>query len=296
MTAQTASTLDHRPLRRFDVGGTHVLERAGDGPAVVFLHGIGANANSFVPVLERCPPGPRLLAWNAPGYLSSRPLDVAAPTAQDYAAVLTQMLDLLELTQAHIVGHSLGTLIAAAFAQRTPGRVASLTLAAAAQGYGVPAGAPLGAGPAKRLEDLADLGPVAFAEARAARLVHQPENNPKVVAQVRDAMARINPGGYAQAVHMLAGGDLAASVAQVTCKPGFIIGAGDQVTPIAQTRSAMQAWHAVHGETPRCITIPDAGHAVYVQQPQAFVSALLDLVPALKRQPAQGATEERHGG
>lgn len=283
-------------LRHQDMGGIHFLERTGIGQTLIFLHGIGSNSDSFIPLFETFPEGPRLIAWNAPGYLTSTPLAAARPTAEDYAVALERFFDGLDLDTATIIGHSLGTLIAVAFAARAPERVSSIVLAASAQGYGAQAEEPLPLKAADRLKDLESQGPEAFAEARAPRLVFDPERNPSLVARVRHEMARINPGGYAQAVHMLASGNLAASVAQVRQKPGFIVGAEDQITPLDQTNAAMRAWSETHGETPHCISIAGAGHAVYVQAPQAFCAALMELVPHIQTPTPSHAEGEFHGG
>lgn len=251
------------------------IARPGPGPVVVFLHGIGSNATSFAPIFELLPPRFSLIAWNAPGYSGSAPMAMDWPLATDYADRLAQMLDGLDLGQVHIVGHSLGTLIATAFALRFPERLLSLTLAAAANGYGVPRGGVLPERVGNRLTELARLGPAAFAHARAGNLVHEPASHPDIVARVEAAMAQVNPDGYAQAVRMLASGDLPGDLARVAARPGFIVGLQDRVTPIAQTRAAAQAWEAARGIRPTITEIDQAGHAVYLQRPGAFCSALL---------------------
>ena len=252
------------------------VARPGQGSVVVFLHGIGSNAASFAPLFNVLPAEMNLLAWNAPGYVGSAHLAEDWPVAAHYARKLAQLLDDLGHRSVHLVGHSLGTLIAAAFARRFPGRLQSLTLAAAANGYGVPRGGALPDGVGARLEDLARLGPAAFASARAGNLVYDPARNPDIVAQVKDAMAQVIPEGYAQAVRMLASGDLPDDLAYVPIRPGFIIGAQDRVTPMAQTSGAAGAWQETHGENPVITEIDQAGHAVYLQQPTAFCAALMD--------------------
>jgi pimeloyl-ACP methyl ester carboxylesterase len=273
-------------VERRSTGEVSYLARPGSGPVVVFLHGIGSNATSFAPLFDRLPGDLNLVAWNAPGYLSSAPLAAHWPVADDYAGALERFLVALGHRRVHLVGHSLGTLIATAFARRAPKRLESLTLAAAANGYGVVPGSALSDKTAARLEDLAALGPAAFAHARAGNLVHDPEANPEIVAQVEAAMAQVNPEGYGQAVRMLASGKLAEDIGAVQLRPGFIIGAQDRVTPEVQTRAAARAWQAAHGAAPRVTEIDQAGHAVYLQQPDAFCAALLDhLAQASSRNP-----------
>lgn len=282
-------------LCRQEIGCVPHIERAGFDPTLVFLHGIGSSSESFAPLFEAFPKGPRLIAWNAPGYSTSKLLAKATPTASDYAEALEQFFDKLNLDKATIVGHSLGSLFAVAFALRAPARVSSIVLAASAQGYGIGADEPLPTKAADRLNDLARLGPEKFAEMRAPRLVFNPEVNPSVVALVRQEMARINPDGYAQAVHGLASGDLAAAVVRLDKKPAFIIGAQDQITLRDQTEAAMHSWAKAHGEMPSCISIPNAGHAVYVQEPAAFADALIKLVPEIHTRTPSHPEGEIHG-
>jgi pimeloyl-ACP methyl ester carboxylesterase len=270
MTAPLRSQTMALPRTR---GGICYAGRAGEGPAIVLLHGIGSNADSFAPVFERMSPRYRLIAWNAPGYGGSSALEQDWPSAHDYARALEGFLDDLGITSCCIVGHSLGTLIAAAFAQANPQRVSHLVLAACAQGYGVSDDKDMPPSVAKRITDLKSLGPDVFAKTRAARLVYAPDQAPDVVAQVEAAMAQVNPLGYAQAVRMLAGGDLAATMAQVKTPCSFIVGAQDVVTPEAQTIAAAQAWAGPRA-MPAITRIAEAGHAVYIQKPDAFVSAL----------------------
>lgn len=257
-------------------GDLSCIARRGPGPVVVFLHGIGSNAASFAPIFNSLPSDLSLLAWNAPGYGASAPLAADWPLAEDYAAKLAVFLDQLGHGSVHLVGHSLGTLIAAAFARRHPDRLQSLTLAAAANGYGVQQGGVLPDKVGARLQDLARLGPKAFAKARAANLVHDPAAHPDLVARVEAGMGQVNPKGYSQAVRMLASGDLPGDLAHVALRPGFIIGAQDNVTPMPQTIAAATAWEAAHGTKPAITEIDQAGHAVYLQQPDAFCAALTD--------------------
>lgn len=254
--------------------GIRFVERHGVGAPIVFLHGIGSNAGSFLPLFQALPDHLHLIAWNAPGYSGSREIDKPWPVAKDYAQALAGFLDALALPAVRLLGHSLGTLVAAEFARLFPERVDRLVLAAAAAGYGLPVDAALDGKLAARLDDLATMGAARFAKSRAPRLVFAPEQNRACVAKVEAAMSRITPSGYGQAVRMLASGDLAGSVAQLQAPPDFLLGAEDQVTPRAQTDRVMAAWSAAHGGHPRLSVIEGAGHAVYVQKPEQCAAAI----------------------
>jgi Predicted hydrolases or acyltransferases (alpha/beta hydrolase superfamily) len=247
-------------------------EHPGDGPVLVALHGIGSEARAF-DALAGCLPGWRLLAWEAPGYGPSEALPVEWPAASDYADVLEAFLDARDLGRVHVLGHSLGTLIGAAFAKAYPGRVESLTLASCAQGGGAAPGT-LPDKQAARLADLQRLGAPDFARTRAPRLVFQPESHPALVANVTAGMAKVRLPGYAQAVRMLASGNLSADCAALKVPAAVVVGAEDVVTPPEQSRAAHAAIPAAHRGA--LTLIPGAGHALHQQAPRALATAFLD--------------------
>ncbi len=243
---------------------TFGFRTAGAGAPLVLLHGIGSNAGSWRDQLEGLADVRRVIAWDAPGYGGSTALAAERPLAADYAERLQLLLAGLGLDRVDIIGHSLGALIASAFARQWPALVSRLILADAAAGYGVAATAPLPESAQARLDDLAALGPTAMAEKRAARLL-SPAASPDCVARVRDAMAAINPAGYRQATAMLAQGDLGDDARHIEIPTLVICGAQDTVTrPVGNRAIADQL---ANGEY---VEIPEAGHASYVEQPAAF--------------------------
>lgn len=255
-------------MQRLTLAETALLHRPGTGPALVMLHGIGSNAESWVPLMQALPADWNLLAWWAPGYGASVRVGTAGPAA--YAARLGAVLDALGITQAHLLGHSLGCLFAGAFAAAAPARVAGLAFLSPALGYRVPPGAPLPEKVAARIDDLRALGPTEFAAKRAARLVFRPEEKPAVLAAVRGAMGAVNLPGYADAVHALGAGDLLADAARLAMPALVASGAEDVVTPPGNAQAlhaALPAGSALH-------PVPGAGHALPQESPAA-VAALL---------------------
>ncbi|WCO71754.1 alpha/beta fold hydrolase [Enterobacter hormaechei] len=106
----------------------------GSGIPLMLLHGISSGAASWHKQMALN--GFRVLAWDMPGYGESPMLAVARANAGDYADALAAMLDRAGVWQTVLVGHSLGALVASAFAAKFPDRVIHLVLADAAQGYG----------------------------------------------------------------------------------------------------------------------------------------------------------------
>ncbi|MEO0382615.1 MAG: alpha/beta fold hydrolase [Pseudomonadota bacterium] len=253
--------------------GISYLEREGSGPCVVMLHGIGSNAHAFTGITPHLPADLRLIAWNAPGYLGSAPLDALWPVAADYANMLLGHFDGLGLTSAHLVGHSLGALMGAAFAANNPARVDSLLLASPALGHRVPRGGSLSAAAQARIDDLDVLGPKAFAQSRAERLVFEPEKNPNVLETVRRAMAAVRLPGYRQAVRMLASGRLLDDAQRLAVPTAVMVGMEDVVTP---PDGAQRLFVALPSAWRGGLTqVPAAGHALYQQTPTAFAETLI---------------------
>jgi pimeloyl-ACP methyl ester carboxylesterase len=111
------------------VAGTRLrLIDTGTGPAVVFLHGFGASIYSWrhqlEPVLQA---GHRVVAYDNRGFGYSDHPDSGYGNAA-YAALLVALLDSLRITDAVLVGHSMGGQIAAEVAAGTPARVRGLVL------------------------------------------------------------------------------------------------------------------------------------------------------------------------
>jgi pimeloyl-ACP methyl ester carboxylesterase len=264
------------PLTADHAAGIEFVRRPGVGHAhpLLLLHGVGSRAQNFAPLIEALPASVDVIAWNAPGYGASQPLTIAKPHPRDYAAALERLLDAMGLGRVVLAGHSLGSLFAASFAVHYPSRVAALALLSPALGYGVARGAALPPAVQARIDDINSLGAEAFAAKRAARLVHQPERKPQVLAGVQQAMTALNLTGYAQAVQALGAGDLVADITRITAPTLVAVGTEDVVTPPENARTAYAA--VAHGGGYH--EIPDAGHAVPQEYPAAVAGLLMPLI------------------
>ncbi len=243
-------------------------------PPLVLLHGIGSAARSFEAVLALLSARRRVIAWNAPGYGGSTAPAADDPDAADYAAVLLRLLDALGLARVHLLGHSLGSIVAARFSADHPERLASLTLASVALGHARLDPAKRSAALAARLADLADLGPRGLAEKRGPRLLG-PDASAAAVRAVIDTMAAIDPDGYARASRLLAGADVLADVARLPADLPLMVvyGDADVVTPPEANRQVVAL-------RPGCrdIVVARGGHAIYVERPAEFAAAVNDFL------------------
>ncbi len=110
-------------------GVTLHVEDSGNGPtALVFLHGLGGNAEQWRAVIDSLRPDARILAYDLRGHGRS-----SAPRDRDFSATamtadLGAVLDAAHVTRAILIGHSLGGAVAAHFARANPARVTGLIL------------------------------------------------------------------------------------------------------------------------------------------------------------------------
>ncbi len=122
-----------------EVGGRSISyltlapEEAGGDP-VVLVHGFGGDKNSWLFVQQPLSETHPVHALDLPGHGASGK-DVGDGSLDTLADTVIGFLDALEISRAHLVGHSLGGAVSAAVAKAAPDRVASLTLLAPA-GYG----------------------------------------------------------------------------------------------------------------------------------------------------------------
>jgi pimeloyl-ACP methyl ester carboxylesterase len=100
--------------------------RAGSGPPLVLLHGIGHRRQAWDAVLDRLTPHRDVIAVDLPGHGESPPLDTAGrPAIGALAEDLTGFLDQLGLDRPHVAGNSLGGRLA--LEAGALGRAASVT-------------------------------------------------------------------------------------------------------------------------------------------------------------------------
>lgn len=117
-------------------GGQIRYIEAGQGPAVVLIHGLAASIYSWrYAITPLSQAGYRVIAYDNRGFgFSDRP--ATGYTNAEYTQLLFALLDSLHVADAVLVGHSMGGAIAAEAALTRPERVRALVLVDAA-GLGV---------------------------------------------------------------------------------------------------------------------------------------------------------------
>jgi len=235
---------------------------------LVLLHGISSGAGSWADCAAVLGRQARVIAWDAPGYGASTALDVSAPTATHYAQRLHALLDALQIENCLLVGHSLGALMAAAYAQLPDKKASRFVLISPALGYRGDQNPQSAQVRERRLAALQEQGIEGMAANLPNRLLTEQAGSAARETVQRIAM-RLRPEGYTQAVELLCGDDinryaLPVALTRVYC------GEHDIVTTPGQSGDYARA----HG-LPFAL-IANAGHACYVEQPEAVARHILE--------------------
>ncbi len=216
-------------------------EAKGSGEPILLLHGLSASHRWWsqnAPVLAR---SFRVYAIDLSGFGDSREhgvFDLAEAVPQ-----LIHWMDTLEIPRAHLIGHSLGGLIAAMLAAREPARVNRLILVDAAM---------LAFDPGLRR--------------RAVGLVRSIRWTPKrhIPMMAEDAI-RANPRAMGQATLQLLTTDGRSDLQQITAPTLIIWGDHDTIVPL----SVGEQLHTQISDS-RLVVIPNSSHTPMLDRPQRF--------------------------
>jgi pimeloyl-ACP methyl ester carboxylesterase len=244
--------------------GSRPLARA--LPTVVFVHG-AANDHSVWALQSRyfAHHGYNVLALDLPGHGRSAGAPLASVDA--IADWLPRVLDAAGAERAALVGHSLGSLAALACAGHSPGRVTKLALAGPA--VPMPVSDVLLA--AAQADDHVAFELInGWSHSAGKQLGGNRVPGMWMTGTAMRLMERTRPGVLhvdLLACHAWTGG--LAAAAAVRCPTLVIMGARDLMAPV---KGAQELLGTLSDK--RVVTLPDTGHAMMAEQPDAMLDAL----------------------
>ncbi len=237
----------------------------------VFLHGISSGADSWLKQIDYFSNSASVLAWSAPGYGNSAQIEKEQPNALDYSKRLLALIESRNIERINIVGHSLGALIAAAFASEYPKKVNKLILVNPAQGYGEFDQAKQDEVAELRPKLLKRLGGAEMARQRGhALLFDASEEKIKILEQI---MEQITAEGFKKSSQLLAHDSIHYYLAKISKSIDLIYGTEDGIT----TPKIMFEIEARHKNI-SLHAIDAASHLSYLDQPDRFNQLLLSII------------------
>lgn len=242
------------------------VEQHGDGDAVLMIHGLGGTSNTWF--AQR-----RVLARSfnvfCPDLNGSGRSPLNGPLSIDgFVEDMLALLDSLQIRSAHLVGHSMGTIVCQHLAVAHASRVSSMVLLG-------PLTEPPEAGRTGLVERAAlarsqGMVPIADALLTASTSENTRAHQPTVCAMVREILMRQSAEGYARTCEALAAAKSAA-LELVRCPTVLITGDEDQVGPPAKTQEMTRR---IPGA--RMLVLGGTGHWTPLERPQEVNQAMLN--------------------
>lgn len=244
------------------VGGQTAWRESGDGPPVVFLHGLGGTRVAWGAQLRGLSDQFRCIAWDMPGYGDSAPL--VPLTYRGIADRFVEFLDELAIERADVVGLSFGGMHILHTAIHHPDRINRMVLADTSPAFGMD-------GTTRQEWTSARLEPInaGASPADAAEAVVDAISSVTLTGQIRHetiaAFGRISPQGFRAAVQCLPDNDVRAELAAISHEALVIVGELDEETPVSYARVLADGL-----ANARLHVIKGAGHLTPAEAPDEF--------------------------
>ena len=263
---------------RVQVAGSDVYAYTGSRPfdaalpTIVFVHG-AANDHSVWALQSRyfAHHGRNVLAVDLPGH--GRSGGDALPSVEAIADWLHALLDAAGVPAAALIGHSLGALAVLAAAARQPARVTRIVLLGPAVPMPV---SDVLLDAAKANDHVAYELINGWSHSPGKQLGGSPVPGMWLMGSGMRLMERTRPGVLytdLAACHAWADGLTAAAAAR--CPTLLLLGARDLMAPPKGAPALIAAL-----ADRRVVTLPDCGHALMAEQPDAVLDALAAFLPA----------------
>jgi pimeloyl-ACP methyl ester carboxylesterase len=234
---------------------THYAHTEGTGSPVLFLHGYIDSAHSFKALIESFSPARNTYSIDFRGHGSSEP--AASYTIADLAGDAIAFLERVVGGPAHVVGHSLGSIVAQRVAAQRPDLVLKLVLIGAAP---TAANNPDLSGLRAELAKYTDSVPVPFVEEFQRSTVFAPVSEDVINGYIAESL-KVDISAWHGALAGLV--DEPADAARSLGVSTLVISGEKDGLFGAETQEALARLLSA----PRRVHYPDAGHAPHWEFP-----------------------------
>ncbi len=242
----------------------------GQGPVVLLIHGVGADGTSWDRIAGNLVPRFRVLRLDLRGHGRSGHIE-GGLSLDDFVQDVADVLAACNAASAHVVGFSLGGIIAQAMALRHPDKVDRLVLLSAVAGRTDAERERV----RQRLEVLRTQGVTAIVGAAQDRWFTPGfiSNNPDVVARRMQQLQQNHPASYAAAYTVFSTSDLGAALHAI--RHPTLIATGEHDAG-SSPRMARFMHAEIHGS--RLEILPALRHSILLEAPDVVTRLLLDFL------------------
>lgn len=242
-----------------------ILDTGGDGPAVLMVHGVGSRGRAWAEVATLLGPAWRCIAYDLRGHG-----DATWPGPfglDDLVADLEALRRRLSLGGVHVVGHSLGGIVAAAYAAAHPGAVNSLGMISSAAFRSPEAREKLGS----FVRLLEEQGTAAFIPTLVDRWYTDRfrAERPDLVAARVAQLAAMDPRTYLQTYRLFAEAEVGPLLPDIAVPALVMTGAEDAGCGPALNRQMAAALPQAE-----LVVLPGLKHSILVEAPGTVAAAL----------------------
>lgn len=243
------------------------VETEGDGEPVVMIHGLGGTSNTWTAFASAFVSHKRV-RLDLPGSGRSARYE-GALSVEVFVDAVRKVMKAASVERAHVVAHSMGTIVAAHLAAAEPGKVRSLALFGPLLAPPDPARAIIRARAQKARNEGADgMQAIADALVQASTSSETKTRRHVAVAFVRESLMRQDPDGYARSCEALA--DMQpADTASIDCPTLLVTGDEDVVAPPQAVRMMSEK---IAGS--RVEVLRGCGHWTPVEKPDECIELL----------------------
>jgi 3-oxoadipate enol-lactonase len=240
------------------------VEVDGEGDAVLMIHGLGGTTNTWTPLLGAFARHKRV-RLDLPG--SGRSWRVEGPLSiEKFVDAAKRALAAAKVDKAHVVAHSMGTIVAAHLAAAEPAMVRSLALFGPLLAPPDQARVSIRARAAKAQQE--GMTGIADSLVQASTSNETRQRRHVAVAFVRESLMGQHPDGYARSCEALADAQ-AADTSRIVCPALLVTGDEDAVAPPQSVRMMAQK---ISGS--RVEILRGCGHWTPVEKPEECMDLL----------------------
>lgn len=249
-------------------GGELYYESHGDGEPVLLIAGFACDHSYWSPVLPALSARHRVIMFDNRG-TGRTTAPVASLSMPQMAADAAALLEALDLSSAHVVGHSMGGIIAQELAFSRPARVTSLTLISSWARLDERGRAIIELwGELPKLTDPRTMGRLIAPWMYTNRLFARPGAIDTLIDDMLAVQYPPTLDGIQQQSRAIRLADTSVRLGQIRCPTLVVVGREDILLPVAYSQALIDG---IPGS--EILVLEQTGHGLLIESPQQFVDA-----------------------